>query len=235
MLHILRPTTLFLRLVCHSVPLNLWPQCQQKVFQKRRKSPWKNGRTLQTREAEPFEGRQRNTKQALFHQLCTRRQKLSFPDSCAKSSTASVSNESVPLSTSSACTVVTFASDEKIPQVLIGTKPEPFQMDEFESDYDETESEEIVEHRNAITRSGRQIASVRFDRWWKCLYDPNTSTHTSTSDHTRLLVEQALNTSSAWISMGIDFSFHWRDNRTFDCYYVSSKKKVNITVKINTK
>jgi len=37
-------------------------------------------------------------------------------------------------------------------------------MDEFESDYDETESEEIVEHRNAITRSGRQIASVRFDR-----------------------------------------------------------------------
>ena len=30
-----------------------------------------------------------------------------------------------------------------------------------ESDYDETESEEIVEHRNAITRSGRQIkASV---------------------------------------------------------------------------
>ena len=30
--------------------------------------------------------------------------------------------------------------------------------------YDETESEEIVEHRNAITRSGRQIkASVRFD------------------------------------------------------------------------
>ena len=41
-------------------------------------------------------------------------------------------------------------------------------MDECESDsdsdYDETKSEEIVEHRNAITRSGRQIkASVRFD------------------------------------------------------------------------
>ena len=93
---------------------------------------------------------------------------LSFPDSCAKSSTASVYNESVPLSTSSACSVVTFVSDEKIPQVLIGTEPEPFQMDEFESDsdsdFDETESEEIVEHRNAITRSGRQIkASVRFD------------------------------------------------------------------------
>ena len=54
-------------------------------------------------------------------------------------------------------------------QVLIATKPEPFQMDEFEndseSDYDETESEEIVEHRYAITRSGRQIkASVRFDQ-----------------------------------------------------------------------
>ena len=88
---------------------------------------------------------------------------LSFPDSCAKSSTASV-----PLSTSSACTVVTFARDEKIPQVLIGTEPEHFLIDEFESDldtdYDETESEQIVEHRNAITSSGRQIkASVRFD------------------------------------------------------------------------
>ena len=68
---------------------------------------------------------------------------LSFRDSCAKRSAASVSNESVPLSTSSACTIVTFVSDEKIPQVLIGTQPEPFQMDEFErdSDYDETESE----------------------------------------------------------------------------------------------
>ena len=46
--------------------------------------------------------------------------------------------------------------------------PEPFQMDEFEndsdSDYNETESEEIVEHRNAIARLVRQIkASVRFD------------------------------------------------------------------------
>ena len=65
------------------------------------------------------------------------------------------------MSTSSACTVVTFVSDEKIPQVLIGTEHEPFQMDEFESDTDsdhrETESEEIVEHRNAITRSGRQM------------------------------------------------------------------------------
>ena len=80
---------------------------------------------------------------------------FSFPDSCAKNSTTSVS-------------VITFVSDEKIPQVLNVTEPEPFQMDEFESysdnDYDETESEEIVEHRNAITRSGRQIkASVRFD------------------------------------------------------------------------
>ena len=59
---------------------------------------------------------------------------LSFPDSCAKSSTASVSIESVLLSTSSHCTVVTFVSDEKIPQVLIATKPAPFQTDEFESD-----------------------------------------------------------------------------------------------------
>ena len=35
---------------------------------------------------------------------------------------------------------------------LIGTEPEPLQMDEFESgwdsDYDETESEETVEHRH---------------------------------------------------------------------------------------
>ena len=39
--------------------------------------------------------------------------KLSFPHSCAKSSTASVSNESVTLSTSSARTIVTFVADEK--------------------------------------------------------------------------------------------------------------------------
>ena len=44
---------------------------------------------------------------------------LSFLDSCAKGSTASV-----PLSTSSACTVVTFARDEKIPEVLVGTFPD---------------------------------------------------------------------------------------------------------------
>ena len=79
----------------------------------------------------------------------------------SRSSTASVSNESVLLSTSSDCTVVTFVSDEKIPQVLIATEPEPLQIDEFESDsysdYDETESE-IVEHR------------IR----------PNTTPHTST-------------------------------------------------------
>ena len=98
---------------------------------------------------------------------------LSFPDSCAKSSIASVSYESVLLSASSDCTVVTFVSDGKI---LIATEPEPFQMDEFESDsgsdYDETESEEIVQHRNAITRSGRQIKASLYDfsyqytNWW---------------------------------------------------------------------
>ena len=89
-------------------------------------------------------------------------------DSYAKSSTTSDSTESVLLSTTSDCTVVPFVRDEKTPQVLIATEPEPFQMDEFEndsdSDYDETESEEIVENRYAITRSGKQIkASVRFD------------------------------------------------------------------------
>ena len=81
---------------------------------------------------------------------------LSFPESYPKRSTASVSNESVLPSTSPDFTVVTFVSDEKIPPVLIDTEPEPFQMNEFESDsesdYDETESEEIVENRNAITR-----------------------------------------------------------------------------------
>ena len=74
---------------------------------------------------------------------------LSFPDSCMKSSTASVSNESVLLSTSSDCTVVTFVVTRKFP---IGIEPEPFQMDEFESDsdsdYDETESEKTVERRH---------------------------------------------------------------------------------------
>ena len=75
-------------------------------------------------------------------------------------STASFSNESVPLSTSSACRVVTFVSDEKNSQVLIGTEPEPIQLDEFESDsdsdYDETESEEIVDHLlvDEIMRAG---------------------------------------------------------------------------------
>ena len=64
--------------------------------------------------------------------------KLSFPDSWAKSSTSSVSNESVLLSTTSDCTVVTFVSDEKTPQVLIVTDPKPFQMDEFKSDSDST-------------------------------------------------------------------------------------------------
>ena len=48
---------------------------------------------------------------------------LSFPNSCAKSSTTSVSNESVLLSTTSDCTVVTFVSDDKTPQVLIATDP----------------------------------------------------------------------------------------------------------------
>ena len=52
----------------------------------------------------------------VFRDYLTKRSELSFPDSCAKSSTASVSNESVLLSTSSDCTVVTFVSDEKIPR-----------------------------------------------------------------------------------------------------------------------
>ena len=99
----------------------------------------------------------------VFRDYLTKRSELSFPDSCAKNSTTSVS-------------VITFVSDAKIPQVLNATEPEPFQMDEFESDsdsdYDETESEEIVEHRNTITTSGRQIkASVRLDLWWEILFE----------------------------------------------------------------
>ena len=78
------------------------------------------GGTLHTSAAEN-EARERKTKQVLFCKLCTRRQKLEHGASflfqiAAKSSTASVSNESVLPSTSSDCTVVTFVSDEKIPR-----------------------------------------------------------------------------------------------------------------------
>ena len=46
----------------------------------------------------------------------------------------------------------------------MGLLPRTSHHDNTDSDYDETESEEIVEHRNSITRSGRQIeASMRFD------------------------------------------------------------------------
>ena len=93
-------------------------------------------------------------------------------------SIASFSNESVPLSTSSACTVVTFVSDEKNSQVLIGTEPEPIQLDEFEndsdSDYDETESEEIVDLLlvDEIMRAG--MSSLKgWDQKWKVCNDGN--------------------------------------------------------------
>lgn len=82
--------------------------------------------------------------------------RVSFPDTCVKISTISVSNESELRSISSDCTAVTFVSDENIPQDLIGN--------DSDSNYDETESKEIVEHRNSITGSGRKIkASMRFD------------------------------------------------------------------------
>ena len=42
--------------------------------------------------------------------------KLSFPDSCAKSSTALVSNESILLASSSDCTVVTFVVTRQFPK-----------------------------------------------------------------------------------------------------------------------
>ena len=98
------------------------------------------GRTLQTSEAENRSKRDNERQSRRSSTSCVREAKnwnvkrAFFPDSCATSLTASVYNESVPLSTSSACSVVTFVSDEKIPRVLIGTEPEPLQMDEFESD-----------------------------------------------------------------------------------------------------
>ena len=55
-------------------------------------------------------------------------------------------------------------SKTPIPDAPMWLLPRTSHHGNTDSDYDETESEEIVEHRNSITRSGRQIeASMRFD------------------------------------------------------------------------
>ena len=55
-------------------------------------------------------------------------------------------------------------SKTPIPDAPMGLLPRTSHHGNTDSDYDETESEEIVEHKNSITRSGRQIeASMRFD------------------------------------------------------------------------
>ena len=85
---------------------------------------------------------------------------VSFPYSSVESSTALFSNESVP-SMSSDCAVVSFVRDDKISEVSIATEPDPFQLDEFDSDShsdsDETEAGEILKHRNAVKRSRLKI------------------------------------------------------------------------------
>ena len=104
-LPILRRTTQFLWQGCHSVALNLWPHCQQKVFQKRRKSSWKNVQNItDQRGREPLEARQRKTKQelrlppAVYEKAKTGTwSELSFKDTCAKGSTASVSRIDTPV------------------------------------------------------------------------------------------------------------------------------------------
>ena len=109
-LHILRLTTLFLGLVCHSVPLNLLSLWQQRLFQKEAEivKEWaEHYRTVKKRTA-----RSETTKDkagALPPAVCEKAKSgtwigVSFPDSRVKSLTTSVSNELVLRSIS--CTKV---------------------------------------------------------------------------------------------------------------------------------
>ena len=103
-LHNLRLTTLFLELVCHSVPLNLWSLWQQRLFQKRRKS-WKNGQNIaeHCRTVKKRTARSETTKDkagALPPAVCEKAKSgtwigVSFPDSRVESLTTSVSHELV--------------------------------------------------------------------------------------------------------------------------------------------
>ena len=109
-LHILRLTTLFLGLVCRSVPLNLLSLWQQRLFQKEAEivKEWaEHYRTVKKRTA-----RSETTKDkagALPPAVCEKAKSgtwmgVSFPDSRVKSLTTSVSNELVLRSIS--CTKV---------------------------------------------------------------------------------------------------------------------------------
>ena len=104
-LHILRLTTLFLGLVCHSVPLNLLSLWQQRLFQKEAEivKEWaEHYRTVKKRTA-----RSETTKDkagALPPVVCEKAKSgtwigVSFPDSRAESLTTSVSHELVIRST----------------------------------------------------------------------------------------------------------------------------------------
>ena len=100
-------------------------------------------------------------KQALFHQLCSREQKLehgaSFLFQIAGRKVQPLHFLMIQYSCLRHLTVrlSLLSVTRKFPKPLIAIEPEPIQMDEFESDsdsdYDETESEET---RTAITRSG---------------------------------------------------------------------------------
>ena len=104
-LHILRLTTLFLGLVCHSVPLNLLSLWQQRLFQKEAEivKEWaEHYRTVKKRTA-----RNETTKDkagALPPVVCEKAKSgtwigVSFPDSRVESLTTSVSHELVLRST----------------------------------------------------------------------------------------------------------------------------------------
>ena len=161
-LHILRHFTLFLRLVCHSVPLSLWALWKQRISQKRQKSPWKNRQNITDQWGrEPFEARRWKTKQVLFHQLCTRRQNLEHGSGFLIQKAAWKVLLLLSLMNQYSDHIIWLYGCHFRQWREYSSSPEHFQLDEFESDsdsdYDETESEDIVEHRNSITRSERQI------------------------------------------------------------------------------
>ena len=114
-------------------------------------------------------------KQALFHQLCSRKQKLEHGASLLFQMAGRKVQALHFLMIQYSClrhltvrlSLLSVTGKFPKPSSPLNLNV-PIQMDEFESDsdsdYDETESEETVEPRNAITRSaGQKKASVRFD------------------------------------------------------------------------
>ena len=108
-LYILRRTTLFLRRVYRAAKFVTSLAAERGGNHHERM-----GRTLQTSEAGNRSKRDNERRSRRSSTSCVREGKnwnmkrAFFPDSCTKSSAASVSNESVLLSTSTDCTVVTF-------------------------------------------------------------------------------------------------------------------------------